>query len=105
MLPEDIDYGDLPVAEGDVVDHHAMLMGVAAGEQRGTGGRADGGGGEEAIEADPILRQGVQVGGSYGPVAVNPQRVPSLLIGEDKQDIGLLARHIHPSRHLHKPNS
>ncbi len=61
---------------------------VASGEQRRSGGRADGGRGVGAEELHPIPRQRVDVGGVRGGAAVRGQVVAAEIVGDDQQDVG-----------------
>ena len=56
---------------------------VASREQRRSRRRADGGGGEGAEELHPVPRQGVDVGGVRGGVAVRGQVVSPQIVGDD----------------------
>ena len=71
-------------------------VGVAAGEEGGAGGGADGVWGEAAVEGDSLAGEAVQVGGAAGGTAGVAERIVALLIGDEEEDVGTVriwARH------------
>ena len=70
------------------VDHHAVVVGIAPGEQRGARRRAHRRGGVGEIEGRPLAREPVQVGRLADRVAVAAQGILAELIGEKQDDVG-----------------
>lgn len=66
---------------------HAHSRGVAAGEEGGTGGRADGAGDVEGGELAAFLGKLVEVGSVDGLGAVAAEVVVALVVGEDEDDV------------------
>jgi hypothetical protein len=64
--------------------------GIAAGQQTGTGRRADRAGAAGVGQVDATRSQGIQGGRAYPGVAVAAEGIPTLLVGENRQNIGAL---------------
>ena len=73
---------------------HAVLVRPPAGDQRGPGGKADGAVDVGVVEADALSREGVEVGRADERVAGAPERIGTVLVAGDEQDVGPVAHSI-----------
>ena len=80
------------VLEGIVVQHRARLVAVPAREERGPGRRADGRGGERAVERNARGRERGEVRRADGAGAAISERVGALLVRQNQQHVRLLRR-------------
>lgn len=87
-IRENLRHGALAGWQHEVVMNHAVLVGVAAGQDAGAVGSANGVGGVGASKADPLLRQAVEVRRPHIGIPGVPEGAPAPLIGQDEQHIG-----------------
>ena len=80
--------GDLGFAEAEVVGGHAVLAGVFAGEEDGSGRAADGGVGDGVLQQDSLAGETVEVRCNGIFVAHTAERLGAQLVGEEEDDIG-----------------
>ncbi len=88
------------VAEGDFVEGDAVeaanflrgegagSVGIAAREERGPGGGADGRAGVVLREAGPFAHQPVDVGRSDGAVVEDTEVAVAHVVGDDEKEVG-----------------
>lgn len=79
---------------------NARGVGIVAAEQAGARGGAERRGNEAVVEADPFLHQAIQVGGIHVGKSQAADGVETLLVGNDKDDIGPLLCHASVPLHV-----
>ena len=80
--------GDLSFAEAEVVGGHAVLAGVFAGEEDGSGRAANGSIGDGVLQQDSLAGETVEVRCNGIFVAHTAERLGAQLVGEEEDDIG-----------------